>query len=157
MDYISRSEDDTVALASRLADVLKPGDVLCLHGDLGMGKSVFARGLIRALSRKPDLDVPSPTFTLVQTYDTDAGDVWHFDLYRLKNPDEVYELGWEEGLANAIVIVEWPERLGYLMPSTRIDISLSQAPDSARLLQITGGTARVSDLLSAISQADGQP
>ena len=88
MDYISHSEDDTVALASRLAGVLKPGDVLCLHGDLGMGKSVFARGLIRALSRKPDLDVPNPTFTLVQTYDTNAGDVWHFDLYRLKNPDE---------------------------------------------------------------------
>jgi|JI10StandDraft_1071094.scaffolds.fasta_scaffold01403_3 tRNA threonylcarbamoyladenosine biosynthesis protein TsaE len=157
MDYISRSEDDTVALARRLAAGLKPGDVLCLHGDLGMGKSVFARGLIRAFSNKPDLEVPSPTFTLVQTYDTDAGDVWHFDLYRLKSPDEVYELGWEEGRANAIVIVEWPERLGYLMPPGRIDINLSQAADGARLLQITGETARVSDLLSDIQQADGQP
>lgn len=157
MDYISRSEDDTVALARRLATMLKPGDVLCLHGDLGMGKSVFARGLIRALAGKPALEVPSPTFTLVQTYDTAAGDVWHFDLYRLKNPDEVYELGWEEGLANAIVIVEWPERLGYLMPPGRIDINLSQAADGARLLQITGETARVSDLLSDIQQADGQP
>lgn len=157
MDYISRSEDDTVALARRLAAGLKPGDVLCLHGDLGMGKSVFARGLIRAFSNKPDLEVPSPTFTLVQTYDTAAGDVWHFDLYRLKNPDEVYELGWEEGRANAIVIVEWPERLGYLMPPGRIDINLSQAADGARLLQITGETARVSDLLSDIQQADGQP
>lgn len=157
MDYISRSEDDTVALARRLAAGLKPGDVLCLHGDLGMGKSVFARGLIRALAGKPALEVPSPTFTLVQTYDTAAGDVWHFDLYRLKNPDEVYELGWEEGRANAIVIVEWPERLGYLMPPGRIDINLSQAADGARLLQITGETARVSDLLSDIQQADGQP
>lgn len=157
MDYISRSEDDTVALAHRLATMLKPGDVLCLHGNLGMGKSVFARGLIRALAGKPALEVPSPTFTLVQTYDTAAGDVWHFDLYRLKNPDEVYELGWEEGLANAIVIVEWPERLGYLMPPGRIDINLSQAADGARLLQITGETARVSDLLSDIQQADGQP
>lgn len=157
MDYISRSENDTVALARRLAAGLKPGDVLCLHGDLGMGKSVFARGLIRAFSNKPDLEVPSPTFTLVQTYDTDAGDVWHFDLYRLKSPDEVYELGWEEGRANAIVIVEWPERLGYLMPPGRIDINLSQATDGARLLQITGETARVSDLLSDIQQADGQP
>lgn len=157
MDYISRSENDTVALARRLAAGLKPGDVLCLHGDLGMGKSVFARGLIRAFSNKPDLEVPSPTFTLVQTYDTDAGDVWHFDLYRLKSPDEVYELGWEEGRANAIVIVEWPERLGYLMPPGRIDINLSQAADGARLLQITGETARVSDLLSDIQQADGQP
>lgn len=157
MDYISRSENDTVALARRLAAGLKPGDVLCLHGDLGMGKSVFARGLIRALAGKPALEVPSPTFTLVQTYDTDAGDVWHFDLYRLKSPDEVYELGWEEGRANAIVIVEWPERLGYLMPPGRIDINLSQAADGARLLQITGETARVSDLLSDIQQADGQP
>lgn len=157
MDYISRSEDDTVALAHRLATMLKIGDVLCLHGNLGMGKSVFARGLIRALAGKPALEVPSPTFTLVQTYDTAAGDVWHFDLYRLKNPDEVYELGWEEGLANAIVIVEWPERLGYLMPPGRIDINLSQAADGARLLQITGETARVSDLLSDIQQADGQP
>lgn len=93
----------------------------------------------------------------MQTYDTDAGDVWHFDLYRLKSPDEVYELGWEEGRANAIVIVEWPERLGYLMPPGRIDINLSQAADGARLLQITGETARVSDLLSDIQQADGQP
>lgn len=157
MDYISRSEDDTVALANRLAAVLKPGDVLCLQGDLGMGKSVFARGLIRALSRKPDLEVPSPTFTLVQTYDTGAGDIWHFDLYRLKDPDEVYELGWEEGLASAIVIVEWPERLGYLMPSSRIDIRLSQGSDGARLLQISGETARISSLLSDLSQTDDQP
>lgn len=157
MDYISRSEDDTVTFANRLATVLKPGDVLCLHGDLGMGKSVFARGLIRALSGKPGLEVPSPTFTLVQTYDTDTGDVWHFDLYRLKDPDEVYELGWEEGLASAIVIVEWPERLGHLMPPRRIDIRLSQGSDGARLLQISGETDRVSGLLSDIAQAGGQP
>lgn len=157
MDYISRSEDDTVTFANRLATVLKPGDVLCLHGDLGMGKSVFARGLIRALSGKSGLEVPSPTFTLVQTYDTDTGDVWHFDLYRLKDPDEVYELGWEEGLASAIVIVEWPERLGHLMPPRRIDIRLSQGSDGARLLQISGETDRVSGLLSDIAQAGGQP
>lgn len=135
--YISASEDDTARLAQQCAADLKPGDILCLYGDLGMGKSVFARALIRHLAGDPALEVPSPTFTLVQTYDTPRAPLWHFDLYRLKDPEEVYELGWEEALGEAICLIEWPERLGPLLPATRIDIHLSLLPDGSRQLQVT--------------------
>ncbi len=134
---ISNSEEETAGHARNFAASLRPGDVVCLYGDLGLGKSVFARALIRHLAGDTDLEVPSPTFTLVQTYDTDAGPLWHFDLYRLKDPDEVYELGWEEALAEAINIVEWPERLGYLLPSRRIDIHLTLRADGSRQLQLS--------------------
>lgn len=132
----SMSEDDTARYAADLAGGLKPGSVLCLSGDLGMGKSVLARALIRALSGNPDLDVPSPTYTLVQEYETPSGTIYHFDLYRLSSPEEVYELGWEEALAGGIMIVEWPERLGPLLPSSRMDIVItpgSAGPDSRRI------------------------
>lgn len=122
--------------ARELADKVSPGDVLCLQGDLGMGKSVLARGLIRALSGTPALEVPSPTFTLVQTYETPGGDIWHFDLYRLKRPEEVFELGWDDALSGGISIIEWPERLGGLIPPVRTDIHLQQNPDGSRLLRV---------------------
>ena len=142
MEWITRSEEETAQRAADLAPHLQAGTVLCLHGDLGMGKSVFARALIRALTEKPALEVPSPTFTLVQTYDYPAGEIWHFDLYRLKDPDEVYELGWEEALVGAISIIEWPERLGYLLPAHRLDIHFSAMPDGARQLQLSGEGAK---------------
>ncbi len=134
---ISNSEEETAQHARDFAGTLRPGDVICLYGDLGLGKSVFARALIRHLAEDADLEVPSPTFTLVQTYDTAAGPLWHFDLYRLKDPEEVYELGWEEALAEAINIIEWPERLGYLLPGNRIDIHLTLRADGSRQLQVT--------------------
>lgn len=136
MDWISRSEEDTIAHAQNFATGLSAGDVVCLYGDLGMGKSVFARGLIRALTGDPQQEVPSPTFTLVQTYDSARGEIWHFDLYRLKEPEEVYELGWEEALGSAISIIEWPGRLGGLLPPDRIDIHFTVTPDGGRLLQV---------------------
>ena len=136
MDWISRSEEETIAHAQNFAPGLSAGDVVCLYGDLGMGKSVFARGLIRALTGDPQQEVPSPTFTLVQTYSSPQGEIWHFDLYRLKEPDEVYELGWEEALGSAISIIEWPVRLGGLLPSDRIDIHFTVTPDGGRLLQV---------------------
>lgn len=134
---ISNSEEETAQHAQDFAHQLRPGDVVCLYGDLGLGKSVFARALIRHLAGNPALEVPSPTFTLVQTYDTDKGPLWHFDLYRLKDPDEVYELGWEDALAEAINIVEWPERLGYLLPAHRINIHLTLRADGSRQLQLS--------------------
>lgn len=124
----SHSEDDTIRRAQELAHRLQGKDVmagtlLCLHGTLGMGKSVFARALIRALCHDDTLDVPSPTFTLVQTYDSANGTpLYHFDLYRLQDPEEVYELGWDDAISEGLCIVEWPERLGYLLPARRIDI-----------------------------------
>ena len=129
MKLTTASELETIAAATEFAATLKPRDIVLLHGDLGMGKSVFSRAIIRALTEQADLDVPSPTFTLVQTYDTpkrdNKGDVYHFDLYRLKDPEELYEIGWEDALASGILLVEWPDRLGYLTPKQAIHITLA--------------------------------
>jgi len=114
----------TEALAGRLAAVLRPGDLVALGGDLGAGKTTLARALIRAAAGA-EIEVPSPTFTLVQVYDLPIGAVWHFDLYRLSGPDEVVELGWDEARAVGIVLVEWPDRLGPLLPAGRLEIELA--------------------------------
>ncbi|TNE37372.1 MAG: tRNA (adenosine(37)-N6)-threonylcarbamoyltransferase complex ATPase subunit type 1 TsaE [Alphaproteobacteria bacterium] len=110
-----RDEAATEHLGARLAPCLAAGDILCLKGDLGAGKTAFARGLIRELARDPGLTVPSPTFTLVQTYELDPCPVWHFDLYRLEAPEEIWELGFEEALGD-ICLIEWPERAEGLIP-----------------------------------------
>ena len=114
----------TEALAGRLAAVLRPGDAVCLGGDLGAGKTTLARALIRALA-EAEVEVPSPTFTLVQMYDLPEFTLWHFDLYRLSGPDEVVELGWDEARADGVAVVEWPGRLGSLLPANRLDIALA--------------------------------
>jgi len=126
---------DTEALARGLARLLRPGDVLALRGDLGAGKTALARALIRALPGPPggpgsaeSEEVPSPTFTLVQSYPRQPAEVWHFDLYRIEQPEEVYELGIEEALAGGIVLIEWPERMEALLPEDRLDITLTYAP-----------------------------
>jgi tRNA threonylcarbamoyladenosine biosynthesis protein TsaE len=119
-------ERATLALGARLAGEAGQGDVFALGGDLGTGKTTLARGFIRALT-EPDEEVPSPTFTLVQTYDTEKGTIWHFDLYRLKDPEEAWELGIEEAFAEGISLIEWPERLGALLPARRRDVTLEIA------------------------------
>ncbi len=122
----SNSEEETINFAREFSQGLCAGDIVLLHGDLGMGKSVFARSCIRFLCGNVGLEVPSPTFTLVQMYDADLGTVWHFDLYRLSDVSEIYEIGWEEALSSkGIIFVEWSERLGNLMPPLYIDVTLS--------------------------------
>ena len=118
--------DDLAAtrlLAARLAKALRPGDVVGLAGDLGAGKTTCARAVIRALGNESE--VPSPTFTLVQTYDTPAGTVWHVDLYRLEAPEEAFELALEDAFREGITLIEWPERLAALLPRDRLEIRLA--------------------------------
>lgn len=114
----------TAALGARIAAVLTAGDAVCLFGPLGAGKSTLARGLIRALTTA-DEDVPSPTFTLVQTYEAPNLTIAHFDLYRLRSADEAFELGLDEALDAGCAIIEWPERLEGALPADRLDIELS--------------------------------
>ncbi len=128
------SETDTSALAARLARTAKAGDVFLLEGRLGAGKSVFARGFIRALCGE-DTDVPSPTFTLVQTYDAPLASIWHFDLYRLEEAEEIYEIGWEDALSN-IVLLEWPQRLGRLVPPNAKRITIETLGGESRRITV---------------------
>lgn len=112
-----------MALGAAIAPALRAGDVVYLHGELGMGKSTLARALIRALT-VPDMDVPSPTFTLLQTYEAANFDIVHLDLYRLTAPEDSYELGLDEMLDHSVLLIEWPSRLGHLGFDDRLDISL---------------------------------
>lgn len=109
---VLQTVDETRGLAAAIAPLLKSGDVLLLSGHVGAGKTAFARALIRARLAAPNEEVPSPTFTLVQTYPHPQGDLWHADLYRLTHPDEVQELGLEDAFETAICLIEWPDRLG---------------------------------------------
>jgi tRNA threonylcarbamoyladenosine biosynthesis protein TsaE len=126
-------ESATEQLGATLAERLRPGDVVGLTGELGSGKTTLARAILRAAAGDPDLIVPSPTFTLVEVYETARGTYWHFDLYRLETPQQVYELGWEEALAEGIVLVEWPQRLGELLPK-HLSVTLETDGDGRRAL-----------------------
>jgi tRNA threonylcarbamoyladenosine biosynthesis protein TsaE len=126
-------ESATERLGATLAERLRVGDVVGLTGDLGAGKTTLARAIIRAAAGDRELIVPSPTFTLVEVYETPRGAFWHFDLYRLEAAEQVYELGWEEALAEGIALVEWPERLGELLPK-HLSVTLELADDGRRAL-----------------------
>ncbi len=142
----------TEALGRRLAAVLRPGDAVLLEGPLGAGKSALARAVLRALAEDPMLEVPSPSFTLVQGYDTPRGPAHHFDLWRLHGPEALPELGWDEAL-EGMVLVEWPDRLGPLRPAAALTVAL-RLPDasgasSAREATLSGWIDRLPALLEA--------
>ncbi|WP_031236645.1 tRNA (adenosine(37)-N6)-threonylcarbamoyltransferase complex ATPase subunit type 1 TsaE [Asticcacaulis sp. AC460] len=132
-------EAATAALGASIAPGLKAGDVVYLTGALGMGKSSLARGLIRALTY-PDQDVPSPTFTLIQSYEAADFTLLHLDLYRLESPDEAYELGLDDALPSSVLLIEWPDRLGHLGYDDRLDIVLELAdktnPSAGRIAHL---------------------
>jgi tRNA threonylcarbamoyladenosine biosynthesis protein TsaE len=125
-------EAATERLGAVLARRLRPRDVVALQGGLGVGKTTLARAILRAASGDPALVVPSPTFTLVEVYDTRRGVFWHFDLYRLETPEQVFELGWEEARADGIALVEWAEQLGTLLPRDRLTVTLAVEGDGRR-------------------------
>ena len=129
-----QDEAATDSLAIRIAALLRPGDVILLHGPIGSGKSHFARALIRARLGNPDEEVPSPTFTIVQTYPDHAGDIWHCDLYRLGHSDEIVELGLDEAFTGAIFLIEWPDRLGDARPESALDLQLRASPGGHRAI-----------------------
>jgi tRNA threonylcarbamoyladenosine biosynthesis protein TsaE len=132
-------EQATAALAARIAALARPGDVIALEGELGAGKTTFARAFIRA--RGGGEAVPSPTFTLVQVYEVGDVPIWHFDGYRLRDPEEAWELGIEDAFRDGISLIEWPERFGTLLPAGRLRITLSDAsaPGTRRAALDPGG------------------
>src|SRR3954469_17417525 len=135
------NEQATRRLAADVASVLKPGDLVTLSGDLGAGKTAFARSLIRHLAGDEALDVPSPTFTLVQTYALPRFTVVHADLYRVAHAGELAELGVDEAAQNAVVLLEWPDRAAEVLPADRLDIAFTLAPQlgiNQRNVEITG-------------------
>lgn len=122
-------EAATTALAGQIAPRLRAGDTLLLDGSIGAGKTTFARALIRARLGHPEEDVPSPTFTLVQTYQADDVEIWHCDLYRLLDSQDVLELGLEDAFATAICLIEWPDRLGSDRPADALVCAFSAKAD----------------------------
>jgi tRNA threonylcarbamoyladenosine biosynthesis protein TsaE len=154
--------DATVALAESVAPLCRAGDVIALWGGIGAGKSHFARALISArlaaVGRAED--IPSPTFTLVQSYDADGLEIWHSDLYRLTHADEVLELGLEEAFDHALCLIEWPDRLGADLPARALHVHLTPGagPDDriARLHATGGGWAdRLAPLRNHAALAHG--
>ena len=120
---LSNGPLETKKLATEIKEYLQNGDVILLKGEIGAGKSHFARSLIQAAMDKVE-EVPSPTFTLVQTYDTKIGSIWHADLYRLSDQSEIFELGLIDAFGKEIVLVEWPDRLGHLEPQDALKIEM---------------------------------
>lgn len=141
------SEAATAVLATRLASLTRQGDILALWGQLGAGKTVFARAFIEARAGVA-IEVPSPTFTLVQVYEWEAigcvtnnpADIFHFDLFRLEAAEDVFELGIEDAFASGISLIEWPDRLGPFLPADRLDLAFTDVPGEtdARLVTLTG-------------------
>ncbi|NCU21011.1 tRNA (adenosine(37)-N6)-threonylcarbamoyltransferase complex ATPase subunit type 1 TsaE [Candidatus Falkowbacteria bacterium] len=143
----------TARLGARLAPLLGRADVLLLEGAIGAGKTHFARALIlarlAAVGRRED--VPSPTFTLVQTYEAGDLEIWHADLYRLTRPDEIAELGLEEAFDSALCLVEWPDRMADLAPDTALRLSFRPDAGEGRVVTLTGPEARWAPVLAGLS------
>ncbi len=155
--FVLHGEAETRALGAAVSDAVEVGDVICLSGELGSGKTTFARGLIGALLDKSDQEdtVVSPTFTLVQSYEVHNLTVYHFDLYRVQHETELVELGFDEAVDSGLVIVEWPERLGGWLPEERLAVELTGAGEQRRA-GITGHGAWASRLGIMLLESAGR-
>lgn len=146
MEIACACQADVEAFASRLSQKIAAGDLLALTGDLGAGKTTFSRAFIRACLGDAMAEVPSPTFTLVQTYEVDSFTIYHTDLYRLRDPEEVYDLGLDDERADAILLVEWPDRMPEDWWHSALEISLkrpvgaSEGEDEARTILLKGNS-----------------
>lgn len=123
IEFICPDEAATAHLGTRLASLSQRGDVFALYGTLGMGKSVLARAFIQSLTRAEE--VPSPTFTLLQTYEAPGYEIYHYDLYRLKSPEEVFELNIEEAFYTGVCLIEWPEKMGGYLPRNVLKVTIT--------------------------------
>ncbi len=148
-EFLLSDEEMARRFGAALGAALQPGMTVLLEGPVGAGKSHIARAAIRALAGAAT-EVPSPSFTLVQTYDSPRGEVWHADLYRLSGPDEVLELGLAEAMDSAIVLVEWPDRLGDLAPAGAMRLSLAVEAE-ARRARLSGAPASVLAALAGVA------
>lgn len=131
-------EQDTLGLGARLSGLLGAGDVVALTGGLGAGKTTLSRGLIKAMTDADE--VPSPTYTLVQTYEAPTCELWHCDMYRLEQPEDAYELGLIEAFHEAVCLVEWPDKLGGLLPETALHIDIQFDGDGRKAVLSGWGT-----------------
>lgn len=156
-DTVSRtiecaSEAATVALADQLAICVPPGSLLALTGDLGAGKSTLARAFIRARLEDEEAEVPSPTFTLVQTYDCEDGtEVWHADLYRLTDPEEAYELGLDDAREHGICLIEWPDRMPGDWWQGALSVAMEIGPAGQRTITFAGQADRWKTLIEGLA------
>ncbi|HWC93890.1 MAG TPA: tRNA (adenosine(37)-N6)-threonylcarbamoyltransferase complex ATPase subunit type 1 TsaE, partial [Pseudolabrys sp.] len=134
-------ERATHRLMEDIAGLIEPGDLITLSGDLGAGKTTFARALVRHLAGDETVEVPSPTFTLMQSYDLPRFRLLHADLYRITSADELAELGFDELREGAVTLLEWPDRAAASLPPDRLDVALTLAPDkgpTVRHVRVTG-------------------
>ncbi len=144
----------TEALAVRLVSIARAGDCILLEGSLGAGKTAFARAFLRAAADDPAMEVPSPSFTLVQIYDTKIGSVFHYDLWRLEGSDSLAELDWDDAL-DGVVLVEWPDRLGPLRPEDALTVILRLRDDEAREATLVGWDGRIGSLIPSDQSSVG--
>ncbi|MBQ4087983.1 MAG: tRNA (adenosine(37)-N6)-threonylcarbamoyltransferase complex ATPase subunit type 1 TsaE [Clostridia bacterium] len=134
-EYISAGADDTQRIAAEIAGTISPGAVLCLRGEMGAGKTVFTTGLCRALGVSDY--VTSPTFTVVNEYDGDAFRVYHFDMYRIEEEDELLEIGFEEYVsAGGVCVIEWPQNVEGALPKHRTEITIEKCGENERKITV---------------------
>lgn len=142
--YFAANEASTIKLGRILAHFAQKGDVLALFGTLGMGKSVLARAFVQELTQAEE--VPSPTFTLVQSYEATDFEIYHFDLYRLKSPEEIFEIGLEEALYDGVCLIEWPERMGEYLPSSAFRVEITPKDEGREIKIINLSSSKQSRL-----------
>lgn len=153
--YNCKTESDTENLARSLAEISHVGDVWALFGTLGMGKSVLSRAFVKKLTDASE--VPSPTFTLVQTYSAPDFEIYHYDLYRLKSPEEIWELNIEEAVYTGVCLIEWPEKMGAYLPKNIFKVSIVAQPSGERKIAITVNSKDKIERLQAMERcADEQ-
>ena len=137
MEWCVTTEQETALVAEQLAPLLKKGDIVLLNGTLGVGKTTFVRALIRHLLQT-EIDVPSPTYTLLQIYDTPNFAIYHFDFYRLKSPEEAYEIGIEDAFSDGVSLIEWPDKIAGLLPAKCKAITFQLLADGCRKIIAEG-------------------